>query len=378
MDWYLPGTKAGGPVRSVYSLVALLKNYFDLYIITTNTDLGSAVPYKNISPDVLFVKDNVNYYYFSNDNLSSEKACKIINEINPALVYLNSFWSYNFSIAIVRTKAAKKFNAPILLAPRGMLSAGALGLKSLKKNLFLTVSKLFGWYNGISFHATNEAEKKAVIRQFKAANVFIASNINAGSVYKLEKPKEVNHIKLFYLSRISKVKNLHFALEALRDIPAHIKVDYDIYGNIEDKTYWNLCEHIIKGLPENIKVVYRHELQFNEVQPIIVSYHALFLPTLNENYGHSIVESLLCGCPVIISDQTPWNELEENNAGYCLNLGNKQAFVKAIIKLATLNKEHYSASSQSAINYISARLNINQNVEQYKRIFDESIKNGSF
>ena len=47
----------------------------------------------------------------------------------------------------------------------------------------------------------------------------------------------------------------------------------------------------------------------------------LFISTsLNENYGHSIVEALSQGCPVLISDKTPWKQLEKFNAGADLPL----------------------------------------------------------
>jgi glycosyltransferase involved in cell wall biosynthesis len=371
----LPGTKAGGPVRSIYSLVTLLKDHFEFYIVTSNTDLGNDEPYTNIKSDTLLERESVFYYYFSKTNRTIPNILKVVNDIHPDLVYLNSLWSYDLSIAIVRAKAKNLIKAPLLLAPRGMLSRGAMGLKSLKKTGFLIIARLAGWYKHIHFHATNEQEKSDILRQFKNVTVSIASNLNAGSVLHVPKAKQENHIKLFYLSRVARVKNLHFALELLSFVENGLTIEYDIYGNIEDKVYWAECEAIIKTLPGNIKVTYRQELQFNEVQSMIASYHALLLPTLNENFGHSIVESLLCGCPVIISDQTPWNDVESNNAGYAISLNNKIGFVNAIKSLAVLNNEEFTVKSNAAIKYISEKLNIDNSVEQYKNLFDDSIKN---
>ncbi|MCW3076448.1 MAG: group 1 glycosyl transferase [Bacteroidetes bacterium] len=368
----MPGTKAGGPVRSIFSLTSLLKTGYDFYIITTNNDLGSNLAYKDIQPDVFFEKDELTYYYFSKEELNSKNVINKINEINPDLVYINSFWSYFFSINIIKAKSNGLLNFPVLLAPRGMLSKGALGLKPLKKNLFLLFAKLSGAYKNVFFHATNQEEKNDILNQFKKAKVFLAPNINSGTIYSISKPKQEKGLKLFYLSRIAKVKNLAYALEVLALVPKDYDVEYDIYGNIEDKLYWENCLSLITKLPSNIKVKYRQELQFNEVQSIISSYHALFLPTLNENFGHSIVESLLCGCVAIISDQTPWNDLEKNNAGYALSLNDKQAFVNAITELADLNGKDYGLKSEAAINYISGKLNIEKNLEQYKSIFNES------
>ena len=373
MDWYLPGTKAGGPVRSIYSLISLIKDYFDIYVITTNFDLGCSEGYKNIESDTFIEIQNVNYYYFSKTELNVNNICSRINFIQPDLIYLNSFWSYNFSIGIVKAKRNKLLLAPLLLAPRGMMGKGALGLKPLRKNIFLLAAKIFDWYDNITFHATNEQEKKDVKAHFRYAKILTAPNVNSGTVLFTQKNKEEKHLKLFYLSRIAVVKNLLFALEILSQVPTNIHIEYDIYGNAEDKNYWQLCLTAIQNLPKNIQVNYKKELEFNEVQTTITHYHALFLLTLNENFGHSIVESLLSGCAVIISDQTPWNDLENFNAGYAIALSDKTKFVNAICMLALLNNKDYETKSKDAIKYISNKLNIEESIKQYKNLFNESI-----
>ena len=375
MDWYLPGTKAGGPVRSVFSLVSLLKNEFDFYIITTNTDLGSSEEYATIVANTFFIKDEINYYYFKLKSLTNVNVVNIITQINPDLIYLNSFWSFNFSIKIIRLKNRHQISAPILLAPRGMLSKGALSLKAFKKKSYLLLAKRLGWYKNIYFHATNRDEEKDIKKWFPNAVVKIASNVNAGKTITNTALKKSTSLNLFFLSRISKVKNLHFALEVLKNIPKDIKINYDIYGNIEDHSYWQKCLEIIKLLPKNISVTYKKELAFNEVQTIIGNYHALFLPTLNENFGHSIVESLLTGCLAIISDQTPWHDIEKNNAGFAISLNNKQRFVDVIIELASLNQDAFLQKSLAANNYISSKVETEKNSHLYKTLFNGFIKN---
>lgn len=370
IDWYLPGTKAGGPVRSVFSIINLLKDKFDFYLITTNTDLGEKQPYKNVAADKLFVVEGVHYYYFSSDKLNQGSLLRLIGEIQPDLVYLNSFWSYNFSISIVRLKNKKQITSPVLLAPRGMLGKGAMGIKSFKKKLFLFITKQFGWYKNITFHATQEQEMRDIRSVFPEANVLIAPNINAGTLRNNTSKKEEGKLKLFYLSRIAKVKNLDFALELLKTIPQKYTIEYDIYGNLEDKEYWEQCLAIVKNLPPNITVNYKKELQFNEVQNTISEYNCLFLPTLNENFGHSIVESLLCGCPVIISDQTPWNDLEMNGAGFALPLNKPEQFTNAIVHYAKMNQTEFSRASKDANKYISSKIDLNTILDQYKKLFN--------
>ncbi len=237
------------------------------------------------------------------------------------------------------------------------------------------MAKMFKWYIDITFHATQSQEKSDILSKFNSAKVIVAPNVNSGSVRMNVSVKTTNRLKLFYLSRIAKVKNLHLSLEVLSMVSKEYEVQYDLFGNLEDEEYWGQCKKIIERLPENIKVVYKGEIMFDKVQEKLTEYNCLFLPTLNENFGHSIVESLLCGCPVIISDQTPWNDLENEGAGYAIDLANKQKFKDAIIHYAKMDQEQFNQASASAINYISKKIDINGIIEQYKILFNDRTKN---
>ncbi|HNP79026.1 MAG TPA: hypothetical protein PKM91_17435, partial [Cyclobacteriaceae bacterium] len=135
IDWYLPGTKAGGPVRSVYSLIELLKQHVDFYLITTNKDLGSEEEYTAIKANTWLSRQDIHMFYFDSKGQQGSAITDLIKALHPDLIYLNSFWSYPFSISLIRLKHRNQLDAPILLAPRGMLSPGALGLKSFKKKV---------------------------------------------------------------------------------------------------------------------------------------------------------------------------------------------------------------------------------------------------
>lgn len=337
--------------------------------------MGSKNEYPEIEPNKLLNKDGVNYFYFTKAFLVSKNMFNLLNQINPALIYLNSFWSFNFSVNIIKLRSNIFKKTPILLAPRGMLSKGALSIKAFKKSVFIFMSRNLGWHKNVIFHATNPQEKNDVLKKFKNARVLIAPNVNAGMVINVDKIKSVNHLNLFFLSRISPVKNLHFALQALQLVPEEIKINYDIFGNIEDENYWQECTKIIKALPKNITVSHKVELPFNEVQTRICNYHFLFLPTLNENFGHSIVESLLSSCPVIISDQTPWSDCQNYNAGFALPVNMPKDFTDKLVLCAKLNQEEYNKMSCSATQFITEKINITENINAYKKLFNESINN---
>ena len=53
IDWYLPGSNAGGPVRTAVNMVERLRDNFDFRIVTRDTDLKETLPYPGIDQQYL-------------------------------------------------------------------------------------------------------------------------------------------------------------------------------------------------------------------------------------------------------------------------------------------------------------------------------------
>lgn len=367
IDWFLPGVKGGGPVRSVYSIVELLKDSYEFYIITSSFDLGAEKPYPNITPGELFLRDGVHYYYSKTRRLPGKELKHLLKIIEPDLIYLNSFWSYTFSIQVLLMKKMGIIRPQLLLAPRGMLGSGALTLKARKKKLFISLARLLGLHSGVIFHATQHHEASNIKKLFPDARIMMAPNVNSASRRENISVKKKGEVQAFFLSRISRVKNLHYALDVLRQLPGHLRVEYDIFGNIEDTQYWEECLRLISQMPDHIKVRYKGELPFHQVQETICQYQLLFLPTLNENFGHSIVESLSCGCMILISDQTPWTDIKYG--GFALPLSHQKNFMDALQQCAAMNEAEFREQSTQAIEYINKRCDLSVARMQYQTLF---------
>ncbi len=374
IDWFLPGNKAGGPVRSVYSLIKALQDKIDFYVVTMNTDITSSKEYA-IKANEWVKYEDINVYYFSENQFSYKTLMKLINTISADLIYINSFWSYKFSVLPLILKKSGKLKTPIVLAPRGMLETGAMNIKSLKKKLFLYFSRMIALHKHIVFHATSQTEKKSIQRIYPTSDVFVVSNLSysAGEFVQIEKKKK--HLKIFFLSRISPVKNLYFALNVLSQmkLPTDFSVEYDIYGNNEDKNYLRHCKEISESLPENIKCTYKGVLSFDEVAQIISQYHFLFLPTKNENFGHAIVETLNSGRPVLISNCTPWNEVNEYKCGLALSL-NEHIFREKILEILLMNNEEYQQMCANAQTFIITKLDKEKIKNEYLNLFEHAAK----
>lgn len=375
IDWFLPGTKAGGPVKSVYSMVKVLNNDFKFKIITTNCDHLSSVPYAEVKSNewVSFDK-NIEVYYCSKETLSEQKITSLIQESSADYYYINSLYSKWFSIVPLHVlKRLNKLDKTVL-SPRGMLGQGALKVKPIKKKLFLAYAKLKGLHSGIHWQASNATEKEDIQRVFgKGIKVSVIGNlsfIDQEALVYSEKKK--NTLDLFFLSRIVPIKNLKNALLYLKEISADYNVNYTIYGFIEDAVYWKECEQIIQAMPEQIKVTYGGILDSGKVQQALAKHHALYMLTYNENFGHSILESFAAGKPVVISDQTPWNNLSENKTGYNVKVNGSSAkseALKALIELLEMDQQTYNEWSKNAYEFAGNYLNSNENYRLQKAIF---------
>lgn len=352
IDWFLPGYRAGGPIRSCANLINHLADYFDFYVITRNTDYLSSNPYLNIESDKwIYCKEyKCSVYYLSSKNLSVKNIKRITSEIEVDEVYINGIFSFYFSLLPLIICRKQR----LIIAVRGMLAPAALRLKFIKKKLFLELLKIFGLYNKVLFHATNDDEKNQIFKNVgKNVNIKVASNLAKAtkSENKLTYvDKSTGKLKMIMPARIAPEKNTFFALDCLLDMVWDGEIILDLYGAIYDEDYWTQCKKLITELPKNVRVEYKGVLKPEDMDAQLSEYHFMYLPTKGENFGHVILESLIAGVPVLISDKTPWKNLVSDNIGYDLPL-NKEVFAKRIASLLELDNNSYQEKRRCVYNY---------------------------
>lgn len=335
--FYLPGYKAGGPIRTISNMVDNLHDYFDFWIITRDRDLSDKIPYSGVIINKWQKVGKAHIYYFSPDNASITRMARIINNTSYDIMYLNSYFD---PIATIRPLIARFLGwlpkKPVILAPRGEFSAGALNLKSTKKFIYIKATSFISLYKNIVWHASNVQEFNDINRvlKVKSSRIHIASNMPKISKIKVCK-KTSFFYKILFLSRISPKKNLDYALKTLYKVKT--RVFFDIYGPIVDKAYWAACQKLIANIPKNIKVKYCGDVTHEAVLNIFSQYDLFFFPTLGENYGHVIAESLSVGTPVLISNQTPWQNLDRQSLGWDIPLKDQTLFVQKIEAVAKLD-----------------------------------------
>lgn len=370
IDWYEPGFKAGGPIRSVANIVSALKDDYEFYILTSAYDLGETEPYPNITMNEWFDEDGLFLKYLDKDLLNHGTIKRNILEIRPDVIYLNSLFSKTFTLFPLMT--ARRNGIKVVLAPRGMLGEGALELKRGKKKSFLLVSKILGVYKKVTWHASTQEEKDEIHKVFgRKAKVKIAQNIPVGQKLKLEtilNTKKTGNVRFIFVSRIAVKKNLHLAIMALKQVKLNVPCTFDIYGNIEDEEYWKTFESEInhEGM---LEISYKGVVSPSELPEIYANADFLVLPTKHENYGHAIVEAWSNGCPVIISRNTPWKNLNVQNLGWDIDLKNFDNLVNALQEAVDLDFTSYIAQCTASYNYFRDVISDAEVIESNRKLF---------
>jgi glycosyltransferase involved in cell wall biosynthesis len=164
------------------------------------------------------------------------------------------------------------------------------------------------------WHASSEDEASEI----RAVVPWARVEVNLDQVSLPDEPLPATlandgHARLVFISRISPKKNLDLILSTLSGLSRPIELD--IYGPLEDPGYWSKCQSLIRQAPAFLQVKYQGELAASDVRPTFSGYDAFIFPTLGENFGHVIAESLSASCPVVCSDKTPWTSVLEKGGG---------------------------------------------------------------
>jgi glycosyltransferase involved in cell wall biosynthesis len=347
IDWFLPGTNSGGPVRSIINLIGHLENDFDLFIVTRNSDFGSRKPYPEVIPNQWTdFSASTEVYYISREQLNRRHLKQIFSNKLFDVVYINGMYSWYFSI--LPLILLKSFSKKVIVAPRGMLNPQAFSVKPMRKRLFLTIAKRFKLYQNIVFHATsNDEETYIKIMLGSKSNVKIAPNLLRPQT-DIQKRQKIKHTptKFINLARISIEKGTLVMLKALENITEHMVLD--IYGPIHDINYWKLCKKVIETLPIHICVTYKGPIQGSHVPNLLNNYDFFVLLSEGENFGHAIIEALSAGCPVLISKNTPWKDLKRKQIGWDIETSEKETITRTLENCMVMSENNYKQWSLKA------------------------------
>jgi glycosyltransferase involved in cell wall biosynthesis len=371
-DWYVPGYRAGGPIQSVYNLAKLLSKNFDVKIVTRVTDYASKKPYAGISANIwTTIGTQHEVLYLDSENLNAKAIKNLCKEHKANVILINGLFSFYFSILPLFYAnfygAVKTF-----VAVRGMLHQSALKVKPLKKQLFLAFARGFGLYKSTTLLSTSAFENEEILRTLGKVKIVSAPNIpllpdkKFNFLKKAFKSDEGN-LRLLFLGRISPEKNPIMVLKALKNSKGKIHISFAGAGI--DEAYQQVFDNELKSMPKNIEISCLNELPHTEILNLFDHTDVMILPSHGENFGHAIFESLAYATPVIISNNTPWKQMQDSMAGIEVHANSVEEISNAIAFFNTMELPTYRLWQEGAFNKALDYIDKNEFEELYKRIF---------
>lgn len=366
VDWFTPAYKAGGPITSVRNLSLALQKEYEIYVVTSDRDLGDTKPLQNIKTNVWCDVEQFKVMYLHPEQQTSQRYSSIYEEIKPDFVHLNSLFSKKFTLLPLST--FKNITTPIYICPRGMFGEASLKIKPFKKKLFFAYAKLKGIFKNVVWHGSSEQEIKEIKGvlgdkiKFSVASNF--SYLPKENEDYLNKEKDI--LNIICVGRISPIKNIDFILKVLHKVKSNVVCK--IIGPVEDSIYFQECKDLAQKCPENIQIEFIEGISHQELDALYLSSHVFVTATKNENFGHSIIESLGHGCPIIISDKTPWKNLTLKNVGFDLPLS-PEKFVEAIQYFSEMDHETFLKHRIASRKFAEEIYHADDTLAKYHRLF---------
>ena len=299
MPTYYPAIRYGGPIFAIHELCkaqVLLGHEVSVYTTNVDGDLNLDLP-TGQPIDV----DGVKVTYFSVPNygkriyFSSPMKIALGKKLsNVDFMHLHSVFLWPTNMA---ARLAKKHGIPWCVSPRGALSLAMVRSKSyLIKIVALFLADNWTLRNASFLHATSLMEKKEMINHIpRLSKIEVIPNgvlIPLGSLYK---PSEKPYV--LYLGRISWKKRIDCLIQAMQYIRNH---DLVIAGNDEENLLPKL-QKLVFDLGLGNKVHFVGSVLGEKKDDLLRSARILALPSLNENFGNVVLESLASSRPVALT-----------------------------------------------------------------------------
>ena len=375
IDYYLPGTLAGGALRSIANLVATLGDEFDFRVVTRDRDALSADPYPGVGRGQWHSVGRAKVMYLSPEEVRPATMRRIITETPHDALYLNSLFSRVFTLSVLAYRRARMIPAkPVILAPRGQLTAGAIAIKAGRKGAFLAAGRIAGLFRDVVWQASSQDEEREIHAHFDRpecpAQAVVAPDLPTlwEDVATLaHRGKRPGSLEATFISRIVRKKNLSAAIELLRGLT--VPTVFDVYGPPEDAQYLRECEAAMASLPPHVKARYVGALHYHEIASAFARYDVFLFPTLGENYGHVLIEALAAGCPVAVSDRMPFRDLEKHGAGWVVPLEDRERYTAALEACAAMDAAEHARMSHAAREFARRVISDPAPIEQNRLLF---------
>ena len=240
-------------------------------------------------------------------------------------------------------------NVTLMVSSHGTLSEWSLHRNALVKKLFWGLFQKPALKKASCFHATCEEEYLDIRRQgFTQPVSIIPCGVKIPSFTK----KPDNRPKtLLFLARMHPKKGVDILLKAWFQLQS-LFPDWDLHIVGSDSDGYSEEMRALSSSLSNERVFFRGALHGEDKNQAYREATLYVLPTHNENFGITVAESLSMGTPVVVTKETPWQALEDANAGRWIDVG-VSPLVTCLENLMSLPQSELDEMGLRGYNWVS-------------------------
>ncbi|MEH2051625.1 glycosyltransferase [Nostoc sp.] len=322
---YAPAWQFGGPVLSVSQLCeGLAALGHEVEVFTSNAGLNNQ-PELPLNQPV--IRNGVKVTYFRQEP-GMGIHCPGMEQAVTArarefdIIHITGVWQRTSGAAC---KAAKHQGVAYVVSPRGALGPYSWQQKTAKKILYYLWQERFNMTNAAGIHYTSKQELQECLWLKLPGKSFIIPNglntefwqpaLEEAKIWRKSQNLSEDDFILLNVGRLHHKKGLDLLPQALTPLQ-HLNWRMVFVGSDDDGTKAKLQQQFQAANLSN-RVIFLERCEPKKLPAIYSAANLFVLPSRHENFGNVIVESLACGCPVLISDKVGLHdEVAESDMGW--------------------------------------------------------------
>ncbi|MBB4079021.1 glycosyltransferase involved in cell wall biosynthesis [Lewinella aquimaris] len=359
--------QTGGPDNTVYWITKALTRRGHKAIIST-TDFGQSLPMPRgrwLDTDyglVVYTRTPLHY-------LPLGLVARALGKIRKADILHLSMISYPASL-VMATLNTWFFGKPMIWSSRGDLDPPMLLRSRRKKAAVIQLINYLVSKDLLWFHSTCDAETQYIRDNFGTESKII----QIPNYMELPEPIVTTKEKYFlYIGRIDPKKAVENLITGLANSETFLKGEFTlkIVGDYYNEYGYGLVKQV-EDLGLTNKIRFLGHRDGRQKEELLAAAWFTFMPSHTENFGIVVMEGLAQGTPAVASTGTPWQVLEEHNAGYWID-NDPDSLTRIIDHIHTLSPPQMKELNKNALRLAREKFSIHANVGEWEAAYQKML-----